>query len=180
MFKFTKNQTLILEVFFNHPEREYYLRELARILGKKPGVFQRDINILADDGILKSEHKGGNRYFKINKDNPLYDDLKSIFFKTVGIEGVLRTELQTVGGITKAFVYGSFARGEEKAESDVDIFIVGDVNEDKLIERISKLEGKFQRDINYILMSEKELHIKIEKGNSFLKGVLKEKKIELI
>jgi len=177
---FTKNQTLILSVFFNNPERSFYLRELARIVGKKPGVFQRDINNLVTEDILKSHFQGNQRFFELNKKYPLYKEMKSIFFKTTGIEGALRKELKKIKGIQKAFIYGSFARSEEKKLSDVDLFVIGSINEDELIDLASDLEKKIDREVNYTLMTEREFAEKKKAGNSFLKNIFSKKQIKLI
>lgn len=178
--KFTKNQNLILETFFNLPGKAYYLREIAGILNKEPGVFLRDINRLADDGILENYYEAHRRFFKLNKKHPLYEEIKSIFFKTSGIKVVLQAELKKIKGIKRAFIYGSVAHGREVVASDIDLFIVGDISEDELIDLINRLEGKFGREINYTLMDEKELQKKTREGNSFLENILKQKTIELI
>lgn len=178
--KFTKNQTLILEIFFNHPEKFYYLRELARLLGKEPGVFQKDINKLVEGGLLESHLESNRRFFKLNKKYPLYKEIKLVFFKTVGVKGRLQDELKKIKGIREAFIYGSFAREEEKATSDIDIFIIGSIDEDELIDLITRLENKFDREINYTLMTEKEFQNKLKGGDSFLQNILRQKTIKLL
>jgi len=72
VLKFTKNQTLILEIFYNHPEKSYYLREIARLMGKEPGVFQRDINKLTENKILISKYKANSRFFRLNQSHPFF------------------------------------------------------------------------------------------------------------
>jgi predicted nucleotidyltransferase len=180
LLKFTKNQILILEIFFNHPERSYYLRELASLMGKEPGVFQNDINKLIEKGILEDYFEANRRFFKLNKKSSILKELKSIFFKTMGVEGQLREELKKIQEIREAFIYGSFARGEEKLTSDVDLLVVGSIDENKLIDTILRLEKKFNREINYSLMTEKEFDKKLKEKNSFLINILKQKRIKLI
>jgi len=176
---FNKNQNLILGTFFNDPEKEYYLSELAKKLDKKPGVFQRDINSLNEEKLLESSYNGNRRFFKLNKKHPLYKELQSIFFKTTGIEGSLRNSIKKIKGIEKAFIYGSYAQGKERSTSDVDLFIIGTINENNLIDSISKIEDKIGREINYTLMTKEEFKEK-ENSNSFVKNVLNNKIIELM
>lgn len=178
--KFTKNQVLILEVFFNHPEKAFYLRELARIVGKEPGVFQRDIETLSKEGLLESYRDGNRRFFRLNKNYPLYEELKSMFFKTVGIKGELQRRLSKIEGVERAFIYGSFARGEETGASDIDLCVIGSVDENKLLDIVGLLEEKTGREINYTLISKGEFQRKIEEKNSFLKNILNQPKIELL
>ena len=174
----TKNQNLILETLFNAPEKAYYLNELARKMEKKPGVFQRDINKLAEEKMLESFYDGNRRFFKLDKKYPLYKEMQSIFFKTTGIEGSLRDAVKKIKGVDRAFIYGSYARGKERPASDVDLFVIGAIDENILIDSISKLEEKLGREINYTLMTGEEFEEK-RKNSSFVKNVLSNKIIEL-
>jgi predicted nucleotidyltransferase len=179
LLKFTKNQILILEIFFNHPERSYYLRELALLMGKEPGVFQKDINKLIEKGILEDYFEANRRFFKLNKKSSILKELKLIFFKTLGIKGRLGEELKKIPGIKEAFIYGSFARGEEKTTSDVDLFIIGSIDENKLIDMIIRLEKKFNREINYSLMTEKEFEKKLKEKKFIFNQYFKTKKNQI-
>jgi predicted nucleotidyltransferase len=180
MLNFTKNQTLVLEIFFNQPDKEFYMREIARMLDKQPGVFQRDINKLTAEGILKSRYQANARYFSLNNKYPLFSELKSIFFKTVGILGTLRREFAYMKGVKEAYIYGSFAQGNETGASDIDVIIIGSVKENVVIDRISTLEKKFHREINYVLMTENEFRQKTKADNSFLKNIMAKKRIRLV
>jgi len=93
---------------------------------------------------------------------------------------MLQNLLEKFDGISQAFIYGSFAKGKEKEDSDIDLLIIGEVNEDKLIEVISKLEKKLQREINYSIYRKGDFNKKKKEGNSFILDILKEKKISLI
>ncbi len=174
--RFTKNQSLILELFFSDPNKKYYLREIGKILGKEPGVFQKDINKLVDGGILFSEFIANSRFFELNKGYSLYEELKSVFFKTVGVEGSLRDILRKIKGINVAFIFGSFAKNKEDSLSDVDLMIIGKPDDDLLIGEISKLEKKINREINYHIFSKEE----ISRKDSFMIGILGGPKIFLI
>lgn len=177
---FTKNQILILKAFFNDSEKSYYLRQIGRLLGKEPGVFQRDINTLVTKGILKSYYQANSRFFKLSKDYPLYKELKSIISKTVGVEAILQKELSKIKEIKIAFMYGSFARGREDSLSDIDILIIGSIDENSLIRVVRKAEAKLSREINYVIFTKKDLIKSIKKKSVFLQDVLRGKKIFLI
>jgi len=178
--RFTKNQTLILEIFFNHPEKSYYLRELGRMINKEPGVFQRDINKLVKSGILISEYQAKSRFFKLDKNHLLYKEIKSIFFKTLGAEGKLKEILKKIKNIKIAFIFGSYAKREEDSFSDIDLMIIGSLDEDLLISKISKLETRLDREINYHIFSEKDWKKKIQEEESFIRAILIGAKIFLI
>lgn len=177
---FTKNQILILEVFFNHPERSYYLRELGRIVNKEPGVFQKDINNLVQQGTLISEYRANSRYFKLNQAHPLYRELKSIFFKTLGAEGKLKKILNNISRIKLAFIFGSLAQKKEDYLSDIDLMIIGNPDEDILISKINWLEGRLDREINYHIFSIKDWQKNLKNKDSFLENIVSKPKIFLV
>jgi predicted nucleotidyltransferase len=149
-------------------------------LKKEPGVFQKDINKLVDEGILLDEHRGNNHFFSLNKKYTVYEELKSVFLKTVGAVGILKDALKKIKGIERAFVYGSFAQGEERKNSDIDLMIIGSADEDEILDAISKVEGALNRTINYGLISGQDFQRKVKDGNSFLMNILSKKVIELI
>ena len=175
--KFTKNQTLILEIFFNNTERSYFLRELGRIIGKQPGIFQKDINTLEKKGILISEYQSNSRFFRLNKNYILYDELESIFFKTSGAEGKLKEMFANIKNAEIIFIFGSFAKKEEDSFSDIDLMIIGNPDEDSFIGKISDLEDKLKREINYHIFSKEDWSKHKKEKESFIVNILQKPKI---
>lgn len=82
MMQLSKNTAKLLKIFFGHPDESFYIQQLGRILKKKPGVFQRTLYNMEKENILKSEYRANARFFRINKEYCLYDELKSILSKT--------------------------------------------------------------------------------------------------
>jgi predicted nucleotidyltransferase len=175
-----KTKSEILGIFFTNPEKSYYIGELGRILNKKPGVFQHTLNRLVKDNILYSEYQGNQRYFKLNKNYIFFDELKNIIYKTTGIFGILKKEFLKIKNINFVFIYGSFAKGKQNLYSDVDLFIVGKADENKIISMIDKIEKKFNREINYKILNLDELKKHIDKKNPFILNILNEKKFFII
>ena len=101
-------------------------------------------------------------------------------FKTEGIKGRLQQELAKLKGIKAAFIYGSFAKEKERAGSDIDLFLLGNINEDELIAKISSLEKEFRREINYTIYTQGEFKKEQKNKNSFILEVINEPKIFLI
>jgi predicted nucleotidyltransferase len=180
MLNFTKKQGQILEIFFNDPEKSYYFRQLARLLKVEPGVFQKDINNLVQEGILTSEFQANSRFFQLNKKYALYPEIKSILFKTVGAEGQLRTLFAKNKNIHAAFIFGSYAKGEEDFLSDIDVMLIGNINEKEFLSGLKKIEDKLKREINYHIYSSDEWRKKIIDKFSFVGEVVKKPKIFLI
>ena len=182
IFRITKSKLReeLLALYFTNPNKKYYLRELERLLNFSVGNIRRELIKLESTGLFLSENKGNLVYYYLNQSYPLFEELKSIIFKTSGAPKMLQNFLEKFNGISHAFIYGSFAKGEEKEDSDIDLLIIGEVNEDKLIEMISKLERKLQREINYAIYEKEDFSKKKKEDNSFILDILKEKKIFLI
>ena len=177
----TKNQLLLLRLFYTNPEKSFYMQEIGKILGKKPGVFQRTLNALADNGLLKSEFRANARYFQANTQNVLYPEFKKIVAKTSGVETSLRELVEPMKEIKLAILYGSFAKGKEREDSDIDLLVVGSspAAEDALVKKLPKLEKRLQREINYKLYTEAEYRKRCKMDDPFLKEILSDKKIIL-
>ncbi len=176
----TKNSAELLKLFLTNPDRSFYMQEIGRILGKKPGIFQRTLNNMVSEGILISEYRANARYFRVNKKYPLYKELKSIVFKTVGVSGSLKEVLEKIGNIQFAFIYGSYAKAKESYLSDIDLAIIGNPEEDRLIKELDRLEGKLQREINYKSYTLKEFKKEVEGKEPFILGILRDKKVMII
>jgi len=176
----SKTRVKILALFLLSPDRKFYVRELARKIGGNINSVRRELQKLESIGLLKSERVGNLKYYVVDKKMPIYQELKSIFLKTEGLGKVIKENLSGLGEVKLAFIYGSFARGEEQLKSDIDLMIVGEVDEKKLIPLIRKLEERLSREINYTLFSPREFESRVKKKDPFVSNVLREKKIQLV
>ena len=176
----SKTRKELFRLYFTNPDDEYYLRELERVLNIPVSMIRKELNRLEEDGIFLSRRKGNSTYYLLNKSYPLFDELKSIVFKTIGVQGLLREMLSKKKGIEVAFIYGSFAKYEETARSDIDLFIVGKLEETRLLREINKLERKLKREINYSIFRGDEFKQKVEEKDSFIMDLLKNPKVFLI
>lgn len=180
MFNFLKNGTgQILKVFFKDPEKQLYVRELSKLLNKEPGYFQRILNNLVEEGVLVDERVANLRYFKLNKEYPLYFELKKIVSKTLGIEAKLTNLVEKLVKVECSFIFGSMATGREKGHSDIDLMLIGEVDQEHLTEKVSKLENELSRPINYHVYHKKEILTKLKEDNDFIVTLFKDPKIIL-
>ncbi|MDD5217692.1 MAG: nucleotidyltransferase domain-containing protein [Candidatus Omnitrophica bacterium] len=173
----------LLAYFFSNPEACLYLREIALKLGVDAANLSRELSRLVKEGVFMSEKRGLQKYFKLNHDYALYRELKSMIFKTLGVQGALRDLLQGHAGIRYAFLYGSFAKNAERAGSDIDLCLIvqkGEFEEDPLLEKLHKLEKELGREINYVFYTEAEWESKKDSKDSFVLGLLKNKRLELV
>lgn len=170
---FSPNQQALLSLFISNPAQEYHLHEIGRILGKKPGVFQKALNSLEKGGILKSRMRGNQRLVSLNKEYPLLKEVSKIIQKTVGIEALLQELVNQESRIQTAYIFGSYAKDKMRSDSDIDLVLVGEQEmEDVILEAIEKLEKQIQREINPKFYSPREYVKKKKQGDPFLKEVL--------
>jgi predicted nucleotidyltransferase len=130
-------------------------------------------------GLIERSIQGNRIYYKVNKECPIVEDLKNIFFKSVGIAEVLRDNFKEKG-IKVAFIYGSYAKGEESLLSDIDLMVIGDISSKELSSILSKPKKELMREINYVVFSLNEFINKAMRKDHFINSVLKNKKIYLI
>ena len=172
----------ILLHFFTNTDDEMYLREMALRLKEDPGNLSKELSRLEKEGIFISQFRGKQKYFFLNKTYPLFNELKSIIFKTIGIQGSLQNIINETSGIVTALIYGSFATGKENASSDIDLcLIVKDsvFNENNFISKIDGLEKTISREINYIYYSEEEWEKQVNENDSFIINIKMGPKIVL-
>lgn len=179
LFK-SKTRKALFKLYFTNPETEYYLRELERTLNIPVSMIRKELVRLEGEGVFASHKKGNLVYYRVNKSYPLFEELNSIVFKTIGIQGLLKEALNNIKGISVAFIYGSFAKSSEKAASDVDILIIGNPDEDKLVREINSIEKTIKREINYTLYTVDEFKKKKRRKDSFILDLLENPKIFLI
>ena len=170
----------ILKLFLFNPENRYYQRQISNLTGQSIRAVQREVKKLEDAGLIKINEEGNRIYYKINRTSPIFEELKRIFFKTVGIAEVLKKELKGVELIKVAFIYGSYAKDEEDLKSDIDLMVIGDINSRRLSSLLSKPKNELGREINYVVFDVEDFRNKVNKEEHFLNTVLIEDKIFLV
>lgn len=118
----------LLTHFFSHPDEQFYARNLTRQIGEHYNAVWQELNNLERIGLLLSEHNGNVKYYRLNPDFPIYEELRRIILKTSGLGQAVREALDRLGTVKWAFIYGSVAAGEEDFLSDVDLMLVGKVD----------------------------------------------------
>ena len=177
---FPATRSKVLSAALLQPERWWFLTELAGHLEVTPSSLQRELESLVRAGLLLRRRDGRRTYFKANADSPVFPELRSLIDKTAGVVPVLRNALKRFGNqIEIAAIYGSVARGEEHAASDVDLMIVGALQQIDLLPVLRNLENRFGREVNVTLFSPQEFRRKQSLGDQFLSTILKGKTILL-
>ncbi|MFH1200372.1 MAG: nucleotidyltransferase domain-containing protein [Candidatus Micrarchaeota archaeon] len=149
-----------------------HLREIARRARVSPAEAKRELDILLSIGLLYRETRGNQTLFSANQSCPFLPELKSLYQKTEGFHAVLRKAFSGLGGVSYAFIYGSAAGGKMRANSDVDLLVVGAVAEEALSSAVLKAQRKCGCEINYILWSDNDLGRKLREGGAFVTSIL--------
>jgi len=163
----------LLAATLTRPDKWWYLSELAGYLQTTPSSLQRELSALVAGGILQQRREGTRVYFKAETRSPLFPDLRGLIEKTAGLLPTLRETLAPFRPrIVCAFVYGSIARTEEHALSDVDLMIIGDIGVADLAPALRKAEGQLEREISVTSYSAREFRKKAAAKDHFLTEVL--------
>jgi len=165
----------VLSLLLNSPDEQFYIREIAELLRKNPSGVKRELDNLEEMGILISEKVANLKYFKANKDSPLFSELKNLITKSLGLPGALKAVLRA-SGAKAAFLYGQYAEGDDI--NTVDLFVIGAMA--SLTRELKDIEKRFDRKINCTIIDEDEYKLKKKKGDANLKKLLSGKRIALI
>ena len=176
----SRTRVMLLTKLLMNANRSYYLRELAKELNVPYSMLYKEKNTLRSLGILKEERKGKINLLSLNKNLPYYPELKGLVMKTTGLAGVIADSLHTIAEVKYALIYGSFANGEETGSSDVDLMIVGDTAEEKILDAVTTAEKTIGREINYILWSENEFYSRVREKHHLLINIVSSKVIILV
>jgi uncharacterized protein len=162
------------------PDAMLHMREIERRTGFAIGTVQTELKKLQRLDII-SRIKDGNRvYYRANIAHPLYPEIRTLVLKTSGLADVIKEALCNEKNIQAAFVFGSLARREEKAGSDVDLMVIGDIGLRKLTSLLIDASGKIGREINPHIFSKKEFVKRKKERDHFLNQVLESAKIFII
>lgn len=178
---FPKGRRDILAATLLHPDKWWYLSDLARAIDAVPQALRRDLNQLVAAGILEKRADGNRVYFKPDPACPILHELQSIFLKTAGLLDVLRDALKPQAKkIQFAFVYGSIARGEELSESDVDLMVIGNARLSGLASPLKQAEESLSRAVNPTVYTPREYTRKLQADHNFVTRVHHSSKLFVI
>jgi DNA-binding transcriptional ArsR family regulator len=166
----------VLRLLFAGAGRELHLRELTRQSGLGLGTVQDELEKLTRADLVTSRRDGNRRYYRANAAHPLFADLQQLVLKTSGLREVLATALQGVKGVEVAFVFGSLADGAGRANSDVDLMVIGEASLRTLAPRLRQAAARLGREINPATLTAAEF-VKGRKNNPFLADVLTKEKL---
>jgi predicted nucleotidyltransferase len=176
----SKARQRLLAYYFTNPTARLHLRNLAERLSIDPSNLSRELHRLENEGLFRSEVSGRQKYFQLNRDYPLFDEVRSIVAKTIGAVPLIAQSLKKIEGIEGAYLYGSFARNQQDAASDIDVLVIGNPKGEALAEAMQKLERQLGREVNYTVLTRKEFESRRTRKDAFLENVWHNKRVSLI
>jgi len=179
---FSRVQLRVLGILFGQPDQSFQITEVIRLAGSGRGAVQRELEKLSAAGIVTAKAFKRQKTYQANEDAPIFEDLHSIVQKTVGLREPLRRALNRYKSkIDFAFVFGSIAKGQDTAKSDIDLMIVGhDLTYNKIYSSLQNAERSLFRPVNPSILSVSEWKRKLADRNSFLTKVVQQPKLFVI
>jgi predicted nucleotidyltransferase len=179
---FTATQQRVLSLLFGQPDRSFIQQDVIDRAGGGSGAVRRELARLVESGLATATVVGKQKHFQANRAAPIFHELRGIVVKTVALTDPLRAALRPLAKrIDLALVYGSVARGDDRAQSDIDLLVVAnDLTLEDLFARLAPVEKKLGRTISPTLYTRADLERRRRSGNPFLKKVLAGKHLILL
>lgn len=163
---------LILKLLFLNSSGEFYANDIARKTDLAPSTIAKEMPLIQNIGLVIRRSQGNLVFYKINNQSVIFNELKRIFLKFEMLDEIISRDLPK-DKIKYALIYGSFAKGTESQSSDIDLLVIGDINEDLLLRSISKSEKTIGREINYLLWKEEEFSERLARKIPLIKEISK-------
>ena len=176
----SKARQRLLAYYFTNPTARHHLRDLAEQLSIDPSNLSKELGRLEREGLFRSDVSGRQKYFQLNREYPLFDEVRNIVAKTIGAVPLIAQSFKKIQGIDEAYLYGSFARSQQDAASDIDVLVIGAPREELLAETVRKLERQLRREVNYTVLTPKEFKSRRARKDAFLENVWHNKRVSLI
>jgi predicted nucleotidyltransferase/DNA-binding MarR family transcriptional regulator len=180
-FLFSPYRRQVLALLLLRPDERFHVRELERLTGISAGSLHRELKAMSEAGLLIREQQGNQVLYQADRSCSIFEELASIFRKTVGLGSELTTALEPIADrIDVAFVFGSMASGKQHAKSDLDICVLGEVELLDVVKAVGSLQERLRREINPVVMSAKQFASDLANQERFAERLAAEPKIFVI
>lgn len=177
-FMFSPYRRQLLARLLLRPDERFHVRELGRMTGISAGSLHRELKAMAESGLLLRERAGNQVFYRADTGCPIYEELASIFRKTLGLATLLQSALsELLDKIDIAFVFGSMASGRQESGSDVDICVLGEVSLLEVVKALGSVQETLGREINPVVMTTAKFTERLAKHDRFETRLLSEPKI---
>ena len=165
---FTSNTRIkLLSTFLANEDQEYYIRELTRKLDEQINSIRRELNNLKKMGFLKSKMKARKKYYFVNTEFIILDELRSIFAKVLASKHGIANDIEKIGAVKILVLSGQFTN----QDSDLDMLIVGDIDKDKLASYIND-QISTEKPVKFAIMSEEDYKYRLSCNDKFISSLI--------
>jgi predicted nucleotidyltransferase len=180
-FMFSPYRRRLLAALLLRPDERFHVRELERMTGISAGSLHRELKAMAESGLLLRERVGNQVFYQADSGCPIYDELAAIFRKTIGLASLLRDALSPLSGkIGVAFVFGSMASGRQKAGSDLDLCVLGEVSLLEVVKALSSAQETLKREVNPVVMTVKKFSQQSAQQDRFVIRLVSEPRLFIL
>jgi predicted nucleotidyltransferase len=179
---FSKVQQRVLGVLFGNPGRSFYANEIIALAASGTGAVQRELAKLTEVGLITVRRHGNQKHYQANAVSPVFSELHGLVIKTIGVSDVVRAALSPLTPqIRAAFIYGSVAKAQDTATSDIDLMIVSDtLSYGEIFSALEQASTSLGRSVNPTVYTSREFDRRVRSGTAFLTRVIKQPKLWLI
>ncbi len=167
----------VFRLLFGLHGEPLHLREMERRSGLAVATVQQELGRLTRIGLVEARPDGNRTYYAAREDHPLYAEIRGLVLKTTGLAEVLRSALEKEPRITIAFVFGSVAQARERAHSDVDLLVIGEIGLRDVVGLLGDAAEKVGREINPKVLTPSEFRRRKRTEDPFLSRVLAEPRL---
>ncbi len=167
----SKTRAKIFALFFGINNEELHFREIQRRINLSVGTIKQEVDKLTSLDLLICRKSRNRTYYKANTLHPLYKSIHDIVQKTNGLQQLLSRTLNDKN-IICAFIFGSYSSGNLNSESDIDLFVIGDITAQDLSFCLKDVSDIIGREINYFLLSKNEFIKRKNENEHFVTSVL--------
>jgi predicted nucleotidyltransferase len=154
-------------------QETWTVAQLAERLDATQVSVHRELHRALDSGLVVREAVGRTHLYRAAQDSPLYEPVRTLLERTVGIELQLRRALEDLPGVQAAFIHGSFAgKTKIRPTSDVDVLVLGEADPHALRRRVRRVEREVGREIDLLAYRPDEFAELVQKGNSLARRVI--------
>jgi len=170
---FTPVQQRVLGLLFGQPDRVFQSAEIIRLARGGVGAVHRQLSRLAASDLLTVTRSGNQKHYQARRESPVFEELHRLVTKTVGVAEPLRRALgPRAKAIRAAFVYGSVAKGADRARSDIDLMVLSDsLRYADLFEGLQEAEAALGRKVNPTVMTLAQWRTRRSQADSFASRV---------
>jgi len=161
----------IVRLLFSEPIERMHLRAIARSMGTSAGTAARELKRLEAAGLIERQREGNQVYFSIAHKSEILASFSDIVRKTIGASPTVRRHLAGLAGVERAVIFGSYAQGTDKPDSDIDLLVIGNPDRDELTDRLERAGHEVGRPVNEVVMSPQELTDRRARGDGFVASI---------